>query len=173
MQIAEQIDKHQLRELLSKGWLTHDAIWFYNVIKEIGIDKANIINLNSIEAMAAIEIQRYLKALGYQKDTKFTRFQDFVEFFDSGFSILKADFMDFKYDISNHNLIYWKWNSCFAYNGMSQFGLIDHYQCGVIHRIETWFKTLGIKNTLEPKIKGCLMHTQGSCEGKFCFYFDE
>jgi len=173
MQITEKIDKHQIRELLSKGWLTHDAMWFYNVYKDMGIEKANKMNLAAIEAMSAIEVRRYLKALGYPKDTVFTSFKDFSDFFEKAFSILQADFMDTQYTIPGHNRVKWKWNTCFAHTGLTHLGVIGQYQCGVLLRVQTWLKTLGIRYTMEPEITGCLMHSRGACEGIFRFYFEE
>ncbi|MDY6905758.1 MAG: DUF6125 family protein [Thermodesulfobacteriota bacterium] len=173
MQVTQELDKYQIRELLSKGWLTHDAMWFYTVSNELGMEKTNQFNLAAIESMAAIEIKRYLKALGYPKDKVFTAFKDFTQFFNDAFSILKADFMDFDYAFPEHNILSWKWNSCFAYSGISMLGTIDHYQCGVIHRMVSWFNTLGLSYTIEPEIRGCLMHSTGSCEGVFRFGFEK
>jgi len=36
-----RIDKKEIRDLLGKGWLTHDGMWFYNTYRELGIEKAN------------------------------------------------------------------------------------------------------------------------------------
>ena len=38
MNNIENIDKKELRELLLKGWATHDAAWFYNSLQEVGIE---------------------------------------------------------------------------------------------------------------------------------------
>jgi hypothetical protein len=54
---------------------------------------------------------------------------------------------------------------------MMRIGAIDQYECGVIHRIECWFESLGIKYSVSPKIKKCLMLTGEKCCGDFRFNF--
>jgi len=62
MKVAE-IETKQLKELLNKGWMTHDAMWFYNSYQEVGIEATNRINRAAVKAMAAIEIKRIAQAL--------------------------------------------------------------------------------------------------------------
>ena len=33
------LEKNELKELLNKNWMTHDAMWFYNCLQECGIEK--------------------------------------------------------------------------------------------------------------------------------------
>ena len=58
------LSKNELKEILNKNWMTHDAMWFYNCLKECGIEKTNKINKAAIRDMAAIEIKRIQKAVG-------------------------------------------------------------------------------------------------------------
>ena len=41
MSALYRIDKKEIRDLLGKGWLTHDGMWFYNTYQELGVEKAN------------------------------------------------------------------------------------------------------------------------------------
>lgn len=155
----------EIRELINKGWMTHDAMWFYNVYREHGIETANKMNLAAIEGMASVEIQRMKKAFGYPPDHRFKTFEEFRIFFQGAFDIALGKFMDFEYSFPEKNVFRWKWNSCFAFNGISKIGAIGSYQCGVILRIETWLRGMGIEYTMQPVIRGCLMNTTGRCEG--------
>ena len=56
--------KKELKELLNKCCMTHDAMWFYNCLQECGIEKTNKINRAAVKAMAAVEIKRLKKAVG-------------------------------------------------------------------------------------------------------------
>jgi hypothetical protein len=56
------IQKDELKELLNKGWMTHDAMWFVNCLKEFGIESTNKINKAAIRDMSAVEIKRMQKA---------------------------------------------------------------------------------------------------------------
>ena len=37
----DKIGKREVRELLTKGWMTHDAMWLICSIEEFGIETAN------------------------------------------------------------------------------------------------------------------------------------
>ncbi len=171
MGALDKIEKKELKELLSKGWITHDAMWFYHSFNEFGIEKANKINIAAIESMAGIEIQRIKKALGFKEDEKIDSFEKFVGIITDAFDLVKADFMKFKFMIPSKNTIRWEWDkdACFAYQGVKGIGGINQYQCGIIRRIEGWISGLGIEFTMNPEINHCLMHRYGNCSGEFNF----
>jgi hypothetical protein len=164
------LEKDELKELLNKGWMTHDAMWFYHCLEEFGIEKTNKINLAAIKSMAAIEIKRYQKALGMEK---LDSFEEFKRFFDMAMGIATGKFMKYNYEILGHNLMHSEWESCFAYEGMKGLGVADRYECGIMLRIDTWLDTLGIKYKVEPKVTGCMMHTDGKCFREYKFFFDK
>ena len=88
MTIFDDLNKHQLKELLVKCWMTHDGSWFYNCVKEFDIATANKLNKASIKSLAPIEIQRITEALG-TKNVKIETFEQLKTFIDNGFSVLK------------------------------------------------------------------------------------
>jgi hypothetical protein len=163
--------KDELKELLIKGWMTHDAMWFYHCLQECGIEKTNRINKAAIRAMSAIEIKRIQRAAGVGAlDT----FDAFKRFFEITMQIVKGEFMEFTYSMPAENRMHSEWRgSCFAYEGVKALGVIDRYECGIMLRIETWLDTLGIKYEVEPKVTGCMMHTDGRCFRDYRFFFDK
>jgi len=66
MRILESIRKEEIRDLLGKGWLTHDGAWFYETTRELGIEKANKLNRAVISTMAPIEAKRLCEILGIE-----------------------------------------------------------------------------------------------------------
>jgi len=88
------LELKQLKELLNKGWMTHDAMWFYNSVQEIGIEKTNKINRAAVKAMAAVEMKRMKKALGV---TEIKTFDQWVELFEASMYIVSGDFMKYKF----------------------------------------------------------------------------
>ena len=166
--MLSKVDARDLRELLTKNWMTHDAMWFYHAIQEFGMEKANQLNLAAVESMAGIEIKRLLKILGYKKDD-LDDFNKLAEFFQEAFYLIKADFMKFEMDIPEENVFTWQWQDgqCFAFEGVGRLGLIAEYKCGIMKRIEGWFKGLGIKYRAEPEVDKCRMHHEGVCTGRF------
>lgn len=164
-------EKDELKELLIKGWMTHDGMWFYHCLQECGIEKTNRINKAAIRAMSAIEIKRIQKAVGARNlDT----WHEFKRFFELTMEIATGEFMKFTYRVPAKNRIHGEWlGSCFAYEGVKALGVIDRYECGIMLRIETWLDTLGIQYEVEPKVTGCMMHTDGKCFRDYRFSFDK
>ena len=164
------LSKDELKEIINKNWMTHDAMWFYNCLQEFGIEKTNKINKASVRNLAAIEIKRIQKALGAGPLDTFDKFK---RFFDSVMEIVTGKFMKYKYSIPEKNLMHAQWDECFAHDGMKKLGVIDSYECGIMLRIETWLDTLGIQYEVEPKVTGCMMHTDGKCFRDYRFFFDK
>jgi hypothetical protein len=168
------LSKDEIRELLGKGWLTHDGMWFYHTFKEFGIEVANRLNKAAIKSQAIFEMQRAKRALGIdQRD--FTSFEEFLSFARAAMNLTLPNSILSRISFTSprKNLLRWEWESheCFAYKGMKQLGVLDGYECGVIYRIECWFDSLGIEFKVDPRLSKCIMHQTDSCRGKFEFFF--
>ena len=170
MTLFDQLNKHQLKELLVKCWMTHDGSWFYNCVKEFGIETANRLNKAAIKMLSPIEMQRIQKALGLD-GTKIESFEQLKDFIDNGFSILKGDFMKFNYSFPDNNVLHWEMRDCFAYEGMRRIGVKEGYECGLIYRLCCWLDVIGVDYRLEPNINECLLHSQEICIGDLIFEF--
>lgn len=164
------LEKKELKELLNKGWMTHDAMWFYNCLQECGIEKTNKINRAAVKAMAAVEMKRMQKALNMRN---IETFEDLKKLFEISMAISTGDFMKYTYNSPAKNIIHAEWQSCFAYEGIKALGVIDRYECGIMDRIEAWWNTLGVKWEVEPRVTGCMMHTDGRCYRDYRFFFDK
>jgi len=168
MNLFKELNKQELKELLVKCWMTHDGSWFYNSVKEFGIDAANKLNKGAIRNLALFEIKRIKEAMGIE-DAEIATFEQLKNFIDAAFSVLKGDFMKFKYSFPEKNHLYWEMSTCFAYEGMKLIGVKENYECGVIFRVCCWLDTLGIKYKIEPEIKKCLLYYQEKCTGNIKF----
>jgi len=164
------LERNELKELLIKCWMTHDAMWFSSCLREFGIEKANRINKAVHKAVTPIMIKRIQKAVGVEKLDTFDEFKRFLEIASE---IGKGEFMKYTYSMAEKNMLHVEWESCFAYEGMKALGVMDRYECGVMLRNEIWFDTLGIKYEVEPKVTGCMMHTDGRCFRDYKFFFDK
>jgi hypothetical protein len=174
MTALDGIDPRDIKEFLSKSWLTHDGMWFFNVYQEYGIDAANKINRAAIKSMAPFEVNRCRKLMGSDKK-KLETFAEVKNFMDGAFqailpeSILSAS----SFTAPGKNVIQWAWEDgkCFAYEGMKRLGIDDRYVCGVIYRIQCWLDCFHVPYTVNPKIDLCIMAQTGSCKGEFVFNF--
>ena len=88
--------------------MTHDAMWLMHSIEELGIETANKLNISAVRSMSMIEIKRLQKVLGYEDDN-LARFESLVTFLKEAFGLIKADFMKFKFDTPEKNVISWEW----------------------------------------------------------------
>jgi len=169
MLALDRIEKSEIRNLLGRGWLTHDGMWFFHAGLEFGIEQANALNRAAIKSMAPIEVQRARQTLGFGKD-RLDTFDALMEFILAALEVTLPDSVsaNFHFRSPAKNLICWDWQDgqCFAYKGIKQIGMIDGYRCGVIYRIECWLESLGINFSIQPAIKGCLMHEEGRCRGE-------
>lgn len=164
------MEKNELKELLIKCWMTHDGMWFFHCLQEFGIEKTNKVNKAAIQSLAKVEIKRIQKVFNIQDINNFKELQNII---DKLFQVFKAEFMEFDYSFSEQNLMHFRMHRCFAYNGIKKMGALDQYLCGIYDRIEGWFRGLRIKYKVEPKINGCLMHSNGECSRNFKFFFSD
>jgi hypothetical protein len=160
------LDREELKQLLLKCWMTHDGMWFFHILQDSGIEKANQMNKAAIRSLAAIEIERIRNAYGMDR---MRTFRDVKTLFDAAFGTLTDDFMGFKYSFPSENVLQWEMTKCFAHAGMTRLGAIDRYECGVLYRVACWFDCLGIEYSLAPQIDRCIMHSIGACRGDFRF----
>ena len=169
MSVLDKIEKREIRNLLGKGWLTHDGMWFYHTCREFGIERANALNKAAIKSLAPIEVERVKRVLGIGKG-KFDSFDELMDFMLAALELTLPDsvFKNIHFRSSSRDLIHWDWKNgqCFAYKGMKQIGMTDGYSCGVMYRIECWLEALGISYSMHPGIEGCLMHEKGICKGE-------
>ena len=164
------LEKNELKEVLIKNWMTHDAMWFYHCLQECGIEKTNKINKAAVRAMGIIEIRRIQKAVGIEK---VTTFEDFESLLEAAWDIVKGDFMKSSFSLPAKDVVRADFEKCFAYEGIKQIGAIEKYQCGIFERIYGWFDGMGMKYSVSPQVEGCMMHTDGKCFREITFTFDK
>ena len=54
----------EIRDLVGKGWLTHDAMWYAAAAARWGVEEANRLNQAAIRAMTPFEVERLAAAGG-------------------------------------------------------------------------------------------------------------
>lgn len=172
MKLIDRLSKNELSDLISKCWMTHDGMWFYNSFLEFGIETANKLNKSAIRSLASIEIKHIKKALGI-KDIRIDTYEEFKGFFSSISDILVPDFMNVILSFPRENVVHWEFNDkrCFAYNGIKLLGVNDNYECGPIYRIKCWLMALGINFEISPEIEKCISPHDGKCSGDFILLF--
>ena len=171
MDLLAQMNKDDVKELFSKSWLTHDAMWYGSCVQELGPIKANQLNKGAVRLMAGIEMKRILKLMGKPKSYTVKGFGDLSEIIETAFHLVQTSFMKFDFSFPEKNLLRGQFNDCFAYEGVKKFGLVDEYDCGIVERVKGWLDALRVKYHA-TEFNGCLMHKCGQCIINFRFDFD-
>lgn len=131
MNVLDKIEKKDIRDLLGKGWLTHDGMWFYHTYRQLGIEKANILNRAAIRSLAPIEMKRTKKLLGVCGE-KIVACEELKDFMLDALELIlpRSVFEKFHISTTSEDLLHWEWETgeCFAYKGMKQIGIIDDYR---------------------------------------------
>jgi hypothetical protein len=166
----ETLGGNQLKEILIKNWMTHDAMWFYHCLRECGIEKTNQINRAAVRAMGTIEIRRIQKVVGLRK---IATFEDVKSLLEAAWDVVKADFMKASFSLPSRNVLRGDFERCFAHEGMKRMGVIDQYQCGIFERIYGWFDGIELDYSVWPEVEGCMMHSDGRCFREITFSFGE
>jgi hypothetical protein len=164
---ADGLGRAQIRDLLAKGWLTHDGMWFDRAARALGVEQANELNLAAIRAMAPFEVSRLAEALGVTPADLMDA-AAVARFVAAGIALVTPESVSSHLHIgADAGNLHWEWEpgECFAYKGMQRFGHLAGYECGVIYRVECWLDALGVRPPGDRAVGDCLMHTKGECAG--------
>jgi len=130
MDLMKSLNRNDVKELFSKNWLTHDAMWYGSCMQELGPEKANQLNKTAVRMMATIEIKRILKLMDKPKGYTIEYFSELAEIIETAFRLVQTSFLTFDFSFPEKNLLRGRFNACFAYEGVKKFGMIDNYECG-------------------------------------------
>jgi hypothetical protein len=172
MDLMKKLNRDDVKELFSKNWLTHDAMWYGSCILELGPDKANQLNKQAVRLMAAIEIKRVMKLMNKPKGVAINNFHDLVEIIETALQLIQTNFLTFNFSFPEKNLLRGQFDECFAHDGVKKYGKISDYECGIVERVKGWLESLGVTYTMIPDFTGCLMYQNGKCEMDFRFDFN-
>ncbi|MBW2285132.1 MAG: hypothetical protein JRF65_11085, partial [Deltaproteobacteria bacterium] len=124
MGALDGIEKEEIRDLLGKGWLTHDGMWFFQTSRRCGMETANSLNKAAIKALSPIEVGRARKVLGFEGDI--LTCAQLMDFLLSALELTlpRSVFDKLRFTAPSDGVLHWAWDSgsCFAYNGMTQMG---------------------------------------------------
>jgi len=164
---AEGLDRTEVRDLLAKGWLTHDGMWFDVAARSQGVEAANDLNRAAIRAMVPFEVSRLCEALRVDPATMGDA-AAVARFVAAGIRLVTPESVASHLRVwAGESSLHWEWDEgeCFAYRGMQRFGWLDGYRCGVIYRIECWLEALGVRPRGAPVLEQCVMRSSGRCAG--------
>lgn len=163
-----QFNQKQIRDILIKNWMTHDALWYAEVAHNFGMAAASPMNLRVCRKLGQIECKRLMKQVDVSPPANMIELR---ELFELAERVFVPDFMTFRVDYPGSDLQRVHVLDCFAYNGMHKAGLVSEYECGIFERIEGWFDAMGLAYRRNPDLGRCLKHQGKECVVTIQFKF--
>lgn len=148
------------KDLLIKGWMSHDARWFMAVAERFGIDAANRLNQVVCRELGQVEMKRYMKtlALSPAKDM-----EEYLNLGKAAISLYGSGLTEYEIKILDHQTYEMHFKRCFAYENIVKAGIKDQYECGILARIQGWIDAQGLEHELKPPLGKCMMVSGEKC----------
>ena len=156
------------KDLLIKGWMSHDARWFMAVAKHFGIDAANRLNQSVCREIGRVEMKRYMKTLSLlpSKDLK-----EYLNLKKAAISLYGPDLIEYEIKTLDDKMYEMHMKRCFAYENIVRAGIEDRCECGILARIQGWIDAQGLEHELDPPLGKCMMVLGKECRYKIALRF--
>ena len=158
------------KDLLVKGWMSHDARSFMAVAEHFGIDAANRLNQIVARELGRVEMKRFMKALTLSppKDV-----DEYLAFQEAAISLYGPDLIEYQIKILDSLTCEVRLKRCFAYENILRAGIKDQYECGIFARLQGWIDAQGLGHELTPPLGKCMMVLGKQCSYKITLRFHE
>ena len=150
------------KDLLIKGWMSHDARWFMAVTQHFGIDAANRLNQFVCREIGRVEMKRYMKTFDLSRPKDL---EEYLTLKKAAFALYGFGLAEYDIRTLDHRSYEMHLKRCFAYENIVRAGIKDQYECGILARIQGWIDAQGIEHELKPPLGKCMMVL-----GKECCY---
>ena len=148
------------KDLLIKGWMSHDARWFSAVREHFGIDAANRLNQTVCRELGRVEMKRFMKALALSpaKDL-----EEYLTFKEAALSLYGSGLAEYEIKTLDDQSYKMHLKRCFAYENIVKAGIKDQYECGIFARLQGWIDAQGLGHELTPTLGKCMKVLGGEC----------
>jgi len=141
------------KDLLVKGWMSHDARWFMAVAENFGIDAANRLNQFVCRGIGRVEMKRFMKSLSLSPPKDM---EEYLNLKKAALSLYGSDLAEYEIKILNHQSYQMHLKRCFAYENIVRAGIKDEYECGIFARLQGWIDAQGLGHELTPPLGKCM-----------------
>ena len=141
------------KDLLIKGWMSHDARWFMAVAEHYGIDAANRLNQIVARELGRVEMKRYIKTLGLSPPKDM---DEYLNLKKAALSFYARDLPEYEMKVLDTQSYTIHMKRCFAYENTVKAGIEKEYECGIFARLQGWIDALGLEHELTPALGKCM-----------------
>jgi hypothetical protein len=150
------------KDLLIKGWMSHDARWFRAVAERFGIEEANRMNQAVARELGRVEMRRWMKVSGASPPRNI---EEHLRMSEAAISLFGPDLLEYEIRRLDPQSYEVHITRCFAHENVMKAGIQDLYECGILSRIEGWIDAHGLNHRLTPPPEKCM-----KVSGKECCY---
>ena len=149
------------KDLLIKGWMSHDARWYMAVAEHFGIAHANRLNQMVTRELGRVEMKRLMKALNLStpKNT-----EEYINLMNTAISLYGPDLIEYEVKILDHQSYEMHLKRCFAYENIVRAGIEDRCECGVFARLQGWIDAQELSHELIPSLGKCMKVLKKECK---------
>jgi hypothetical protein len=156
------------KDLLIKGWMSHDARWFMAVAERFGIEEANRLNQKVCRDLGWVEMKRFMKILGLSLPKNI---HEHVSMNHAAISLYGPDLIEYEIKILDHQSYEMHIRRCFAHENVVKAGIKDQYECGILARVQGWIDSQGLEHELSPPLGKCMKVSGEECHYKIRLRF--
>jgi hypothetical protein len=167
---VRSLTETERHEYLLKNWMTHDALWYGEAAAVLGMGEASPMNLRVCRKLGQIEFGRFLKLTGTPMPTNMAEVKAVAE---AGMELLVPPFMEWAIEWTDDGRMITRVKDCFAHRGMTKFGVLDEYECGIFERIDGWLDAMELFYERTPDLSRCLKYRGKECVVTHQFTFNE
>ena len=120
------------KDLLIKGWMSHDARWFMAVAEHFGIEAASRLNQIVARELGRVEMKRFMKTLALPSPKNM---DEYLNLKKAALSLFGPDLIEYEIKILDHQSYEMRLEGCFAYENIVRAGIKDQYECGIFARL--------------------------------------
>lgn len=150
------------KDLLVKGWMSHDARWFMAVAERFGMEEADRLNRKVCRELGRVEMKRFMKALSLPLPRNM---DEHLAMNKEAISLYGPDLIEYEIKVLDHQSYEMHIRRCFAHENVVKAGIKDQYKCGILARVQGWIDAQGLEHELTPALGKCM-----KVQGKECRY---
>lgn len=147
-------------DFLRKNWLSHDARWQMEVVRNFGWEAGNKINKAVIKDIGKVMMFRMKKILGITEVKNFEQLHDLI------LSIVTLNFPPpenvYQFERVSNSTLCLKCQKCSTHDNVKKVRATKLYECGCFSLREGFFSALNL--TLEQELESSLMRGDKECK---------
>ncbi|MGZ3612641.1 MAG: DUF6125 family protein [Thermodesulfobacteriota bacterium] len=156
------------KDLLIRGWMSHDARWFMAVAKHFGMDAANRLNQSVCREIGRVEMKRYMKTLALSPARNL---EEYLTLMEAALSLYGSGLAEYEIKTLNDQSYETHMRRCFAFENIVRAGIEDRCECGIFARLQGWIDAQGLEHELTPPLGKCMMVLGKECRYKITLHF--